>query len=626
MKNKLIIMLCIVGVTFSMSTKVMASTNIQRICGDDRYNTAIEICKSGWTNGSEYAVLASGENFPDALSAAPLAKKYNAPILLNPGTTLDTRVEDELKKLGVKQVFIIGGSAVIADTVKDKIEKLNIKTTRLWGQDRYETAVKVAEQLDFKGEIFVANGENFPDAVSAAPIAAKKSMPIILTPNNNLPTSVIKYMKDRNISKTYVIGDDSVVSKDIFCSLPNAERTYGDSRYDTNIAVLNKFKNELDFSKIYFANGENFPDALAGSALASKNSSAIILVNDDSGQPTKDFVLSKIPSQCEANIIGGSKVVSNELINYIIYPSGNTNGNVCLDGLAAKQGEWVYYTNYPFGGLYKSKEDGSSSTKLDYTSCLFRYINILGDWIYYSTGSDIYKIKTDGSSKTRIVGDIYCRNMIVIGDIIYYVGDSNKEGKEYLCKINTDGSENTVLNKEDQIFGLNIVGNWAYYINESDNFKIYKMKLDGSSKMKVIDDTARQILLDNGFIYYSTSNGIYKTKIDNLETVNIVDEYNTSKSFNIANDWIYYQSKDGCLHKVKIDGSGNSTLIDIEKLDFGFGASIITTPNIVGNWIYYHCCTMVDVGDAVRWLYKGKIDGSQNINLHLKYLQDKSMK
>ncbi len=55
--------------------------------------------------GAEYAVLVNGENFPDALSAAPLAKKYNAPILLNSSWILDTSVEDELKRLEVKQIY-----------------------------------------------------------------------------------------------------------------------------------------------------------------------------------------------------------------------------------------------------------------------------------------------------------------------------------------------------------------------------------------------------------------------------------------------------------------------------------------------------------------------------------------
>ena len=234
-------MLCAIGISLFMSTKVMAANYTQRIWGSDRYTTAIEVSKNGWANGSEYAVLANGENFPDALSAAPLAKKYNSPILLNPGADLDSRVENELKRLGVKQIFIIGGSAVISDAIKNKLEELNIKTTRLWGQNRYETSIKIAEQLDFNGQVAVANGENFPDALSIAPIAAEKSMPVILTQSNTLPESVSNYIKNKKITKTYVIGENDVVSDNIANSFPNSERIWGSNKYDTNIAVLHRF-------------------------------------------------------------------------------------------------------------------------------------------------------------------------------------------------------------------------------------------------------------------------------------------------------------------------------------------------------------------------------------------------
>lgn len=292
-------MLCAMSITFSMATKVMAANDTQRIGGSDKYDIAIEISKSGWANGSKYAVLANGENFPDALSAAPLAKKYNAPILLNSSTTLNNRVEDELKRLGVKQTFIIGGSSVISDNVKNKLQELNIKTTRLWGQNRYETSVKIAEQLDFNGQVSVANGENFPDALSIAPIAAEKSMQVILTPPNTLPESLSNYIKTNKITKTYIIGENDVVSDNIANNFPNSERIWGNSKYDTNIAVLNKFKNDLDLRNIYLANGENFPDALAA-----KNSSGIVLINDDMEQTTGDFISSNITSKSKTNILG----------------------------------------------------------------------------------------------------------------------------------------------------------------------------------------------------------------------------------------------------------------------------------------------------------------------------------
>lgn len=444
-KNKLVLLLCAVGLAFSMNIKVSAAATSQRLWGTDRYGTAIDISKNGWSEGAEYAILANGENFPDALSAAPLAKKYNAPILLNPGQPLDTRVESELKRLGVNKVFIIGGTGVVPQNIQDGIDKMNIKTIRLYGEDRYETAVKVAEQLGSSTQIAVANGENFPDAMSMAPIAANMSMPIILTPSNELPSSVAQYIKNNDIRASYVVGGNDVVSDSIFNSLPNAERISGDNRYDTNIEILKKFALSSKLTKLYIANGENFPDALAGSALAAKDSSAVMLVNNSLAQSTQSFLLSNSVSLSNLNILGGEGVVSDEIGNTIansnnideiaeghdktFVGANNTRTETTIDG------DWIYYVrinsfademSYGDVAIYKIKKDGTSCTRLvsltkkDYEQYDSNYVfnnkadfmvpnvkilKVENGWIYYS--KDYGKIYNDGSSpkyKVRVDG------------------------------------------------------------------------------------------------------------------------------------------------------------------------------------------------------------------------------
>jgi len=620
-KNKLILMLCAIGINFSMATKVMAANDTQRIWGNDRYATAIEVSKNGWADGSEYAVLANGENFPDALSAAPLTKKYNAPILLNPGATLDSRVEDELKRLGVKQIFIIGGSAVVPDTIKNKLEELNIKTTRLWGENRYETSIKVAEQLDFNGQVTVANGENFPDALSIAPIAAQKSMPIILTPPDTLPDAVAKYIKNNKITKSYIIGENDVVGNTIVNNFPNSERISGSSRYDTNVAILNKFKNDLDLTNIYLANGRNFPDALAGSALASKNSSAIILVDDSCGETTENFMFSNMTSKSKTNILGGNSVIPTELINNIFSTPGNTSGNLYLMGVAAKQGEWIYFADLN-GGIYKSKEDGSELVQLVNGTDKAYSINIVDDWLYYTVPGTIYKIKTDGSNKTKIIGipAMLFHKISVIGDTIYYIYIS-EDASLWFAKVNTDGSGHTILNKQDVMDSLNIVGNWIYYKN-SDDGKVYKIKVDSSNRSKIVDNMVSQVIVYKGYIYYSVSGEIYRTKLDGSEKVSIArgDSDVDYRDINISNDYIYYVGGiDGSLYKVKTDGSNKSRVVNINTLDIeSADQASISLPNIVGDWIYYTCDIYSYRDGLTTNLYRVKIDGSENTVLDSK--------
>ncbi|NSJ92950.1 cell wall-binding repeat-containing protein, partial [Coprococcus sp. MSK.21.13] len=99
-----------------------AYSKSERIYGKNRYETAVKISQKGWERGANCVILASGEGYADALCAAPLAKINDAPILLVQKNKLDLNVLRELKRLGVKNVYIIGGQGSISKEVEDKIK------------------------------------------------------------------------------------------------------------------------------------------------------------------------------------------------------------------------------------------------------------------------------------------------------------------------------------------------------------------------------------------------------------------------------------------------------------------------------------------------------------------------
>lgn len=246
-----------------------------RISGLNRYETSVKV--SGQWPNSKYAVLASGQDFADALSAAPLATKYNAPILLTTPKELDTKTESEIKRLGVSEIFIIGGYASVSKEIEDKLTSKGIKITRLHGKDRYQTAMAVANFIGTNGEIFIAAGSNFPDALSIASYAAAQGIPIILTKKDTLPEGLEKYISDYHINKTYVIGGPGVISNDLLNSLPGNQRIYGKNRYQTNARVLSTF--DFYFGTAFIASGQGFADALSASALAGLSQSPIVLAD-----------------------------------------------------------------------------------------------------------------------------------------------------------------------------------------------------------------------------------------------------------------------------------------------------------------------------------------------------------
>ena len=74
----------------------------------------------------------------------------------------------------IKNVYIAGGTGVVSIGVEQEIKNMNIKEIRISGADRFETSIKIAEQLGNVNEIILVDGEDFPGAIYMAPIAAKK--------------------------------------------------------------------------------------------------------------------------------------------------------------------------------------------------------------------------------------------------------------------------------------------------------------------------------------------------------------------------------------------------------------------------------------------------------------------
>ncbi|HVJ49295.1 cell wall-binding repeat-containing protein [Desulfitobacterium sp.] len=311
--------------TLASSSTAGSSSQIQknRLAGEDRYKTSAAIAQSGW-NTSYYAILASGENFPDALCAAPLASKYNAPILLTSSARLEDAAKNELVRLNVKKVMIIGGEGVLTPKVAQDIQALGIEVTRLAGQDRYETSLQVAKAMGNFEEAVVATGEDFPDVLSIAPFAAQKGMPILLTPQDNISKS-LKDLLNKTAQKTYVLGDAGVISDTVFGQLPSPQRLSGTNRYDANIEIIKAFASDLDLSTCYIATGEAFPDALSGAALAALSKSPVILVGDPLDSATTQFIQDNSSVVKKVIAFGGTGAVSDRLLTSLAPANGTDN-------------------------------------------------------------------------------------------------------------------------------------------------------------------------------------------------------------------------------------------------------------------------------------------------------------
>ncbi len=226
----------------------------------------------------------------------------------------------------MKEVKIIGGVGVISSAVEQSIKNMGISVTRIAGNDRYDTSLKIAQSMGQFTQAVIASGDTFPDALSIAPIAAMKGIPILLTPKDSLPDGLKSYLA-KTVQSTYVVGGTGVVSDYVLKQLPSPKRLSGIDRYETNISIINEFANVLDFGKCYVSTGEQFADALAGSALASLSNSPVFLVSNPVNQSTIDYFRSKSSSINKVIIFGGTVVVPDSILTSL---NGTTNGSNAL--------------------------------------------------------------------------------------------------------------------------------------------------------------------------------------------------------------------------------------------------------------------------------------------------------
>ncbi|MGH4139577.1 cell wall-binding repeat-containing protein [Clostridium sp.] len=300
-KNSLAISLSVAMLaTLVTIPRVASAATATQLSGKDRYQTAIKIVEAGWTS-SENAVITTGEVMADALAAAPLAyAKGQAPILLTKTNEIPEGVMTELKTLGVKNVYIVGGVGAVSKAVADKLAEAGLTIQRIEGKDRFATSLAVAKVAfgTNPAEVVIANGISYADALSVSSIAARKGMPILLVNNSALSAEQTSYIAGKNV---YAVGGIGVLNAAVVTKT-NAQRLSGADRYETNAAILAKFKQ--DYSNVYIAKGTpaNLVDALAGSVLAAKGNNPVVLVEGDK-------INTKLAAVVSDNIASDSKVV-----------------------------------------------------------------------------------------------------------------------------------------------------------------------------------------------------------------------------------------------------------------------------------------------------------------------------
>ena len=193
-----------------------AGFQVQRLGGQDRYRTAGAVADHllaarGRDKSDVY--LATGVDYPDALSASSAAIKNVGVVLLTPRRTVDGTSQGWMNSAKAAKVVAVGGPAVTAAERSVHLDEKQV------GVDRYETAEKVASAYfpPNPGRIAVATGKDFPDATLAASLTARTGSPLVLTRTDTLtkPTTQFLTRNRASVRKVDVVGGKAAVTEKV---------------------------------------------------------------------------------------------------------------------------------------------------------------------------------------------------------------------------------------------------------------------------------------------------------------------------------------------------------------------------------------------------------------------------
>ena len=286
---------------------------VARTYGPDRFSGAVAMTQAIWApptevpgdggvppGGVPVIYIANGLKYPDALSAGPAAIFQGGALLLVAPTSIPSSVATELTRLRPQKIVIVGGPASVSADVEAQLianaahDGYPTEVTRQSGADRFQAsrnlagAVWNAPGVGGAPQVFIATGNNFPDALAAGPAAGLIGAPVILV--NGLQSHLDQATEDLLVSlgttDVDIVGGPNSVTPGIESDLAilmhgsnHVHRYSGATRYDAAAAMNQDFFPQAE--TVFAATGANFPDALAGAPLAGVYGAPIYLTQPD---------------------------------------------------------------------------------------------------------------------------------------------------------------------------------------------------------------------------------------------------------------------------------------------------------------------------------------------------------
>lgn len=230
----------------------LATVEVTRYGGADRYATSLLVAEAVAADAGgnlDYVVMVSGRSWHEAVVAASVAGRLEAPVLMTPPDRVRDDALEFLNRVGVSKVLLVstdaGSTRSIGDAVDEQLRDAGLTVERISGNDRYLTGVAVAERLGIVGTLgsnaaaIIASGEVFADALVAGPLAAHGAHPVLLTPPDRLHSAVADYLRDAEVERVVLMGGGAALSDAVETSITamgiSVDRIAGATRFETAI-------------------------------------------------------------------------------------------------------------------------------------------------------------------------------------------------------------------------------------------------------------------------------------------------------------------------------------------------------------------------------------------------------